>query len=96
MLIRRKEYEKLKEENQKLKKITETYNSINGGDMEDRILFADKKYFINGVFIENKLFYPIDRIDDVINIIKERYNIEEDFTNYREFINILENLKKGL
>lgn len=40
----------LVKENEKLKQIIKTYNSINVGNINEKIIFADESYFLKRLF----------------------------------------------
>ena len=71
------QYKQLEKENEKLKTITQEYNSyLQDSNCDTKIIIADSEYFANGFFKEN--FIPKSKVKEKIEELKE----DEEF--YRE------------
>ena len=79
--------EKQYKEIEELKNITKSYNSFLG---DEKIVIADKKFFVKGYFQEN--FVRKDKIKAKIEYLLKRYDTEEDFCSYDVLISILKSL----
>lgn len=87
IILLKKVIEKQYKEIEELKNITKSYDSFLG---DEKIVIADKKFFVNGYFQEN--FVRKDKIKAKIEYLLKRYDSEEDFCSYDVLISILQSL----
>ena len=78
--------EKQSKEIEELKNITKSYDSFLG---TEKIVIADKKFFVNGYFQEN--YVSKDKIKSKIDYLLKHYD-SENFINFEMFIKILQSL----
>lgn len=88
--------QELEKEIEELKKITTLYNSMKANN-EDKIIFADKRYFDNGIFKEN--IVTIGKIFNVIDSYIEDYEKQKEYRytgDVEDEIEVLRQIKKKI